>query len=353
MLLLGGLCTAAQANGSFRDCPASPVAATHSNGDSVSPFELIWDIDDGTTSVAPGEQLSLLFAAPLASDSGCQIEGEVEFYDGLGAPLGEPQTVHLPPARFQDFLLSYNGSTGGRGIVGYRARGTLTGCTVDEAASFAVTESQLDPSGQTAVSMSRIVNNYAIGGYGDAGTPDYIATPEMRERKVDLACRSAAAAGYHDPVSPFDLIWDIDGGTTTQAAGGKSELLIFVTPRIMRCERRNSHGRVVDFLPKVKIEAVVDDSLGNRFTDVVEVDAESPSAVLSYPYMGTEERVYQSFRVTAKMPACQTGRPYDMVVKLYQVGAGDETLTSRALGGVRYKVPPPRFEYNGDGTVKP
>ena len=226
MLLLGGLCTAAQANGSFRDCPS--VAA--GTDDDVSPFDLIWDVADGTTSVAPGEQLSLLFAAPLASDSGCQIEGEVEFYDGLGAPLGEPQTVHLPPARFQDFLLSYNGSTGGRGIVGYRARGTLTGCTVDEAASFAVTESQLDPSGQTAVSMSRIVNNYAIGGYGDAGTPDYIATPEMRERKVDLACRSAAAAGNQDNVSPFDLIWDVSGGTTSQAAGGKSELLIFVTP---------------------------------------------------------------------------------------------------------------------------
>ena len=36
-----------------------------------------------------------------------------------------------------------------------------------------------------------------------------------------------------------------------------------------------------------------------------------------------------------------------------QVGADDETLTSRALGGVRYKVPPPQFEYNGDGTVEP
>ena len=81
--------------------------------------------------------------------------------------------------------------------------------------------------------------------------------------------------------------------------------------------------------------------------------AESPSAMLSYPYMGSGERVYQSVQLKAKMPSCQTGRPYDMDVKLYQVGASDETLTSRTLGGVRYKVPPPQFEYNGESTVEP
>jgi hypothetical protein len=50
----------------------------------------------------------------------------------------------------------------------------------------------------------------------------------------------------------------------------------------------------------------------------------------------------------AKMHSCQTGRPYDMDVKLYQVDASDQTLTSRALGRVRYKVPPSQFEYNGE-----
>jgi hypothetical protein len=121
--------------------------------------------------------------------------------------------------------------------VGYRARGTLTGCTVDEAASFAVTESQLDASGQTAVSMSRIVNIYAIGGYGDAGTPAYIATPETPLREVDLACRAAAVA--RQAIVPTGFFTSFDSGSTSQAAGGYSELLIFVTPRILRCERRN------------------------------------------------------------------------------------------------------------------
>ena len=344
VLCCSGLSLAVHANGSFRDCPSSPVAFDR---DGVDPLDLIWDLDDGGTSGAPGEQLSLLFAAPLASGSGCRIEGAVEFYDAQGAPVGEPQRVQLPPARFQDFLLSYNGYAGGREIVGYRARGTLTGCTVEEAASFSVTESQLDASGQPAVSVSRIVNNYAIGGSGNAGTPDYLATPGTPLREVDLACRSAVAAGDDDGVDPLDLIWDPSGGGSSQAAGG-TDLLIFVTPRLLRCERHGADGRVVDFLPKVKIEMVVEDSLGNRFTDTVEVDAESPSAVLSYPYMGSGERVHQSVQLRAKMPSCQTGRPYDMDVKLYQVGASDETLTSRTLGGVRYKVPPPRFEYNGD-----
>ena len=83
------------------------------------------------------------------------------------------------------------------------------------------------------------------------------------------------------------------------------------------------------------------------------MDAESQSAVVSYPYMGCGERVHQSVQLRAKMPSCQTGRPYDMALRLYQVGASDETLTSRVLGGVRYKVPPPRFEYNGTATVEP
>jgi hypothetical protein len=130
--------------------------------------------------------------------------------------------------------------------VGYPARGTLTGCTVEEAASFALTESQLDTSGQATVSMSRIVNNYAIGGYSDVGTTDYIATPEMQEREVDLACRAAATA--RQAIVPNGFFTSFDGGTTTQAAGDKSELLMFVTPRILRCERRNSDGRGEDAL---------------------------------------------------------------------------------------------------------
>jgi hypothetical protein len=49
VLLLGGLCTAVQANGSFRDCP-SVVAGTD---DDVSPLDLIWDVADGTSSGTP------------------------------------------------------------------------------------------------------------------------------------------------------------------------------------------------------------------------------------------------------------------------------------------------------------
>jgi hypothetical protein len=352
LLLLGGLCSLAQANGSFRDCPVDP-AALGCCDDGVDPLDLIWDLNPADTSGAPGEQLSLLFAASLASDSGCVIEGAVQFYDRLGAPVGEPQQVRLnATTQFQELLSSYGVPGGGRTGLANVADGEFKGCTAEEAASFSVTETQTDAAGQPRVAMRRPVYISLINGAGYTDRSDDMATPERQLREVDLACRSAVAAGQDDGVDPLDLIWDISGGGTSQAAGG-SDLLILVTPRLLRCERHAADGRVVDFLPKVKLEAVVEDSLGNRFTDTVEVDAESPSAVLSYPYRGSGERVQQSVQLRAKMPSCQTGRPYDMDVKLYQVGAGDETLTSRVLGGVRYKVPPPRFEYNGDSTVEP
>jgi hypothetical protein len=72
-LLLCVLSMGVQANGSFRDCPS--VANYRDN---TSPVDLIWNVSASTTSGVAGGELSLLFAAPLASDSGCQIEGEVE-----------------------------------------------------------------------------------------------------------------------------------------------------------------------------------------------------------------------------------------------------------------------------------
>ena len=103
VLLLGGLCTVVQANGTFRYCPASPVAAV-SSGDNVSPFDLIWDIDDGTTSqsprgaaagfplsavLAPDNVLELLFTGSFAEDSTCALEGTLVFADENSEPLDD------------------------------------------------------------------------------------------------------------------------------------------------------------------------------------------------------------------------------------------------------------------------
>jgi hypothetical protein len=369
--LLCVLSVGVQANSFFRDCPSGTAATSYVN---VHTIDLSGGEIRGSIG-APGEQLSLLLSTRLPSDSGCEIEAEVQYYNGLGAPVGEPQSIRLnATTQFQELLSSYSGSAGVREVKGYRAHGTLTGCTVEEASNFAVTESQLDATGQARTSDADaltwflnlnsdeendsagvntfdfvLTTKHVFGGSGDAGTPNYIATTESQQREVDLDCQAAASG--HKGVAPLDTIWDVFTGSTTQQT--KNELLIFVTPRILRCERRDSDGRAVDFLPKVNITVRLEDSLGNRFMDTVEVYAESPSAVLSYPYMVMGERVHQSVQLTAKMPSCQTGRPYDMDVKLYQVDDKGQTLTSRTLGGVRYKVPPPQFEYNGDGTVEP
>jgi hypothetical protein len=106
VLLLGGLCTAVQANGSFRYCPASPIAGTD---DDISPFDLIWDLDTGTTSdtrtgaavgfplsavLAPDNVLELLFVGSFAEDSACVLESMLVFADENSEPLAE-QPVEL------------------------------------------------------------------------------------------------------------------------------------------------------------------------------------------------------------------------------------------------------------------
>ena len=111
---------------------------------------------------------------------------------------------------------------------------------------------------------------------------------------------------------------------------------MFVTPKIIKCDRT---GRSGDSLPKVKVDVEINYSGGNKFTDNLELDASAPSALLSYPYLGSGERDYQSVKVRAYMPSCQAGRPYDLSARLFRVDAAGQTLAIQDLGGVRYKVP--------------
>jgi hypothetical protein len=160
-----------------------------------------------------------------------------------------------------------------------------------------------------------------------------------------------------DSVSPFQLIWDIDGGTTSKAVKQSTELVILVTP-VITPARATPWGTViscgetfdiarydVDFMPKVKVEVVVEDNKGNSSTKTLELDADTQSAVLNYPYIdGGISRHLQRVKVKAKGSSC-----YDLNATLYTVDdESGNTLTRQPLGGViRKAVPPPAFT---DGT---
>ena len=180
-------------------------------------------------------------------------------------------------------------------------------------------------------------------------------------RPIDLQCPASpvAAVSRGDSVSPFELIWDIDDGTTSQGVKQSTELVIFVTPvitpanatprgTVMSCEETFETARYdVSFLPKVKVEVVVEDDKGNSSTKTLELDAETQSAVLNYPYIdGGISRHLQRVKVKAQGSSC-----YDLNATLYTVDdeSGD-TLTKQRLGGViRKAVPPTDFTDRTDG----
>jgi hypothetical protein len=373
VLLLGGLCTVVQANGTFRYCPASPVAAV--SGDSTSPFELIWDVSGGTESrkasgktagfplsavLAPDNVLELLFAGSFAADSTCVLEGTLVFADENSEPLDD-HPVSLAGGDGMTFTLYQPKEEAGRQIVRYRLKdGKATGCTRKELKSIAVTATVLKrrPDVEEFCSGLACAEPLDNAPYRVWYSVD---NPYSPSHPLDLQCPASpvAAVSTNDNVSPFDLIWDVDGGTTTQAVKESTELVILVTPvitparatpwgTVLGCKETFEIGRYdVNFLPKVKVEVVVEDDKGNSSTKMLELDAETQSAVLNYPYIdGGISRHLQRVKVKAKGSSC-----YDLQATLYTVDdeSGD-TLTKQSLGGViRKAVPPPAFTDGTDG----
>jgi hypothetical protein len=174
-------------------------------------------------------------------------------------------------------------------------------------------------------------------------------------RALDLQCRAAAAKREviaDNSISPFDLIWDIDGGTTSSGVKQSTELVIFVTPnitrssvtprgRVLSCEETFSRaGNVVNFLPKVKVELVVDDYKGNTYTETLELDAETQSAIRNYDYLdGGFSRYLQRVKVSAWGSPC-----FDLQATLstVDVESGD-TLAEMQLPVVVTKALPQRI----------
>ena len=375
VLLLGGLCTTAQANGSFRYCPASPVAEV--SGDSVSPFQLIWDVSDGTTSqsrtgaaagyplsavLAPDNVLELLFAGSLAEDSACVLEGTLVFADENSEPLAE-QPVGLAGGDGMTFTLYQPKEETGHQLVRYRLKdGKATGCTREELKSIAVTATVLKrrPDIEEVCSGLACAEPLENAPYRVFYSVANLPGAYPRSHPIDLQCPGSPVADVSadDDVSPFDLIWDVSGGTTSQGVKQSTGLVIFVTPlppanarpwgTVMSCKQTFEMARYdVNFLPKVKVEVVVEDDKGNSSTETLELDAETQTAVLNYPYIdGGISRHLQRVKVKAQGSSC-----YDLNATLYTVDdeSGD-TLTKQSLGGViRKAVPPPAFTDRTDG----
>ena len=253
----------------------------------------------------------------------------------------------------------------GRQIVRYRLKdGKATGCTREELKSIAVTATVL----KRRPDIEEVCSGLACAEPLDDNAPYRVfysvadlAGAYPPSHPIDLQCPASPVADidYDDDVSPFDLIWDVDDGTTSQGVKQSTELLIFVTPVVtptnatprgtmLSCKQTFETARYdANFLPKVKVEVVVEDNKGNASTKTLELDAGTQSAVLNYPYIdGGISRHLQRVKVKAKGSSC-----YDLQATLYTVDdeSGD-TLTKQSLGGVIRKAVPPRNIPTGTAT---
>jgi hypothetical protein len=109
-LCCAGLSAVIHAHDLSRECPTSVAPGD----DSISPFDLIWDVAGGTTSrsrraasdgdavgfplvaaLAADNKLKLLFSGSFSPDSPCLLEGVLEFANQDGVPLDEVKPVIL------------------------------------------------------------------------------------------------------------------------------------------------------------------------------------------------------------------------------------------------------------------
>lgn len=126
-------------------CPGAAADSTHDN---VSPFDLIWDLDTGTTSLAPDDALEILFGANLASESTCQINARVTTRDGLANVVSEHNVLLNAQNPLEAVINTFDIGTFPnplQPLVFVDIGGTATDCTRAEVKSFSVNEAILSP----------------------------------------------------------------------------------------------------------------------------------------------------------------------------------------------------------------
>jgi hypothetical protein len=345
LLLCAGLSGLAHGDELIRECPSSLTAYS---GGSNDPSELYWDINGGTLSGALNELAEFVFGALIPPGSSCVIDGRMSFFDIHGNQLDTKKVIidNAGTMLVMERDFQPNGST--REYIRYAVNGTATGCTVEEAASFTPIVSHLksksgnDCSGtgcaETKTSMRLYPSYFVHGTHIASTTPDYIANAEPPLRLVDLQCR--ASAKKIRPLGDRVLVTRIEDEETSQSVEEDSELVISASPRLFRpsCPEASAYYRTKI---KLSFKYVAADNNGNTISDTIVLDKTNPLTTVSLPYLGSGERSYWKVSSSAQVEGCSSAQPADLSVNLnqYNIHTG-ETLTSRPLRGVSYKLPP-------------
>jgi hypothetical protein len=288
-------------------CPASPQPFWEDD-DKVNPLDLIWDLDDGgTAKVQPGDVAEILFAKYSGTEVSCQIDATVSYYNSNGEMVAQDYAS----LDSDDSLVAVERQFYTEQTLIIDVQGTASGCSKQDLRSFSVNIGTLREANEDVTPFSQV-------GFGSF-------LVKQRQARKPVFRRLLAADGYDgmgkagavlqlacpgggnpqpfyadDGVNPLDLIWDLDDGGSSEASTEETELLIFVTPRVLTepCRRQ-----AVDFMPKVKIEVIVTDQDENEFTLLGEIDADHPIASFTFPSINGGRKQHH-FSVRARSPAC-------------------------------------------------
>jgi hypothetical protein len=253
----------------------------------ISPFDLIWDIDVGTTSnVGARETTETVFSvAPLASTSSCEVDLDLDVYDFKGNLL-DSQPVVLSAAS-PSFVSTREGGGALRNLTKLHGPGTGRNCTAAEIANLASSVTLYD------TATGRTIAEWPVAFKAEQQDP-------------------AKLSRYRDGASPFDLIWDLAGGTTSDVAKDETAQWSFDViplPATSSCA----------------IDLIVDvyDAAGNLATKKrVTLSAKSPAFVLTQD--GRSLLAPVTFKMTGKGRGCFADEIANLVsgLSLYQTTSG-------------------------------
>lgn len=134
-------------------------------GEDVSPFDLIWDVSDGTTSLVQGE---VVLSVLLAPDSACTIEYAIQVNRlngespegraarGLAGTLSAAEPLVVVP------IDRDSTSTRLRQYVRLRGHGMAHACSIGEFLSFEISTVAYEPLGNAVLNQRNVRPNFSL-----------------------------------------------------------------------------------------------------------------------------------------------------------------------------------------------
>ena len=306
------------------DSPYTWCPAALGSADSVSPFELIWDIEDGTTTLGPGQASEhILLARQVGVASRCELDAVLSLTDIFGNTLAQTRGSTDGADTFMLGVGRETSLSDTRQSLRVGAHGTARHCTFDELASLTLVTTLFDvDTGSSCASTA--CRRVAAERQRQPRFARRVAARATRPLILPPACRSTAVG---DSVSPFDLIWDLDDGTTLLTPASETELIVLVTPTLFKaCPR----ARVVLDRLDVRHDGA---AAQNRHRSELSID--QPVLVVPLTYRGDGDPAPASVGLTARVAGCSAARPNNLEVRLTTVDvASGRSVASRRLGGV-------------------